>query len=153
MAQRPVLETERLNYDPVTAHELNEGLNYAATDRPEVFYKRGPKNGQVRQKAYVGQMLDRDMLEVFANTVLERRTPRSKLALLAATVVREKIKSTEQSSRDRIDAYKGAIMKMMSDRAVKKRYVDARKRIKRPPKPKASEHAEDPRRKGQLLLL
>lgn len=147
MAQRPILETERLHYRPVSEYELEKALAYAARDRSEILYTRGEKKGQIKSKAYAGEVLDYDMLEVFANTVLKRRTSRSKLAFLAATVVREKIKSTDQRNRDRVDAYKGAIMKIMSDRATRKRQVDSSSG------PKSDRHPLDPRRQGQYMLL
>jgi len=133
MAQRPVLETEELGYEPVSDFELRVGIAYA--------------------KERYGERLDRNMLEVFVNTVLERRSFKSKLPFLAAIVVRKVISVSNAKARARVNAYKGAIMKILSERSARKRQADARKRIERAPKPKPTEHPEDPKRKGQFVLL
>ncbi|MBI2610381.1 hypothetical protein HYW60_00380 [Candidatus Kaiserbacteria bacterium] len=136
MAQRPVLETEEVGFEPVSDYELDVGVAYA-------------------RKEYAKDV-DRDMLRVLVNTTLERRSPKTILPFLAATVVREAIPLKDKERAPKIEAYKGAVMKILSDRSVQKRGADARKRAagrEVPPKPKPTEHPEDPKHKGQFLLL
>lgn len=136
MAQRAVVSTQALAYVPVTDGELAIGIEYA--------------------KREYDKDLDRDMLKVLTDTVMRRREPRTILPFLTATVVREVIPLRNKEQAPKIDAYKGAIMKIMSGRSVKKRQADAKKRrrgIVVAPRPKPVEHPDDPKRKGQLLLL
>lgn len=136
MTQRAVVSTQALAYVPVTGGELAIGIEYA-------------------KKEY-GKDIDSDMLKVLTNTVMRRREPRTILPFLTATVVREVIPQHNKLQAPKIDAYKGAIMKIMSGRSAKKRQADAKKRaqgITVAPRPKPVVHPDDPKHIGQLLLL
>jgi len=136
MTQRAVISTKTLSYAPVTEAELAVGIEYA--------------------KAEHGKVLDHDMLKVLVNTVMRRRGPKTILPFLAATVVRETIPNSNKLEAPKIEAYKSGIMKIMSTRRVRQQKKDAAKRkagIPTPARPKAVDHPEGPKRKGQLLLL
>ena len=136
MTQRAVVSTQPLSYAPVTDVELAVGIEYA-------------------KKEHLKD-LDRDMLKVLVNTVMKRRNPKTILPFLAATVVRETIPNSNKLEAPKIEAYKSGIMKIMSTRRVRQQKKDAVKRkagIPTPARAKAVDHPEDPRRKGQLLLL
>jgi len=123
-------------FTPVSRLELDTGLAYA-------------------QGRY-DELLDIDLLGTIVDESLTSRTRRSKLPLLVATVVRRHIHARNSAAVARIDAYKGACMKILSDRSVRSRAAKQRLRdrgIPVPPAPEPVEHPEDPRRKGQLMLL
>ncbi len=125
---RPVVVQKSLGYQPVSEGELDIGVAYAKTE-----YEKD---------------LDRDLLRLVVNTTLERRNAQTKLAFLAATVVRENIRLSNKEQAPKIDAYKGAIMKVMSTRRVRQMQRDAEKRkqgLSIPMRPKQVEHPLDPR--------
>lgn len=163
MTSKPVLQDKEIEYQPVREFELDEALAYAAQDRSEVLYKRGPKKGQVKRKAYVGQVLDRDLLRILGNTALERRAekPTERLVQVAATVAREAIPSyrgTERETQLRYEAYKCAVMKIMSIRRVWQMAMDERRKaqgLSIPERIKQTEFPEDgrPKHKRQLRMF
>ena len=136
MANRPVLETGEIAYVPVQDYELEIGLAYAKREHE--------------------RELDRDMLKILVDTTLRRRTASSILPKLAATVIREAIPLKNKEEAPKIEAYKSAVMKILSTRSALKRKANARKRklgVLVPFKVKPTEHPEDPKNKGQYLLL
>lgn len=136
MTQRAVVSTQSLSYAPVTDIELTIGIEYA-------------------EKEY-GKKPDKDMLKVMVNTVMQRRDRKTILPFLAATVVREIVPQNNKEQAPKIEAYKGAIMKIMSTRRVRQQQKDAAKRAQGltvPSRPKAVEHPQDPKRPAQLMLL
>lgn len=136
MANRPVLEAGEIAYKPVTEEEIKIGIAYAKAE-----HKRD---------------LDEDMLKILVNTTLSRREPESILPKLAATVIREAIPLKNKDEAPKIEAYKSAVMKILSVRSTLKRQSNARKRkagLLVPFKANATKHPEDPKHKGQLLLL
>ena len=136
MSQRAVVSTQPLSYRPVTDEELVIGIAYA-----EKEHHKKP---------------DSDMLKVMVNTVMERREPGVILPFLAAMVVREIVPQHDKLQAPKIEAYKSAIMKIMSTRSARKRKADADKRkqgLTVAPRPKAVDHPMDPKRKDQFMLL
>lgn len=161
MAERLILKQGSVPYRPVSEAELDEAVAYATIGRPEHRATKGRRKGQVIRKAYIGQELDRDMLRVLGNTALSRREPKSRLALLAANVVREAVPSfsgTVAEVEKRYEGYKCAVMKMMSLRRVWQMQRDT-ERLEQglpiPERPEQVEYPEDERKKftGQLRLI
>ncbi len=141
--KKPTVTPTQAQYEPVSEYELDVGIAHA-------------------KKEY-RQDIDKDLLRLCVNTTLERRLKQSKrviLPFLAATVIREVVAARRPMHVEKIDACKGAVMKIMSARSATKRARDAQKRkqgIEVPPAPKPVEHPEDKIRevKGgvQLLLI
>jgi hypothetical protein len=140
MARKPVVVSTTVEHGAISDHEVDAAVAYA--------------------KQEYGRDVDHDMVKLMAETTLARREPKTKMPFLAATVVREIIRrqSTERQRElePKIDALKGAIMKLMSMRSAAKRASIARKRkagLDVPLVPKQTEHPEDPKREGQFLLF
>lgn len=124
-ALKAVVEGRVPHYGPVSDFELQVGIAYAKKE-----YERD---------------LDQHLLRVMVNTTFERRKPGMKLALLAATVVRELVPARDKAANHAVDGYKGAVMKIMSDRSHKAR--------RKKPKQKATKHPCDYRIPGQYRLI
>ena len=88
----------------ITDEELRVGVAYA-------------------QQEYGVVCLDQDLIRTFANAALaeHNRTPKIGLAFIAAKLVREKIRARTKAEDQRAQAYKGAVMKIFSDRSAWKR--------------------------------
>lgn len=145
MTDRPVIITEPLD-GPVSDWELGVALDYARRPKPEGKYERE---------------LDRDLLRLVVNTVIERREPGSILPFLTAEVARQVIPQREKKDALKYEAYKGAAMKVFSGRSARARAARAeeKKRIRpsaRPPpseKKKVFPEDQRPKHKGQLKML
>lgn len=140
--QKPVITPEAPSWGPVSDHELHLGREHA-------------------QREYARDV-DLDLLRLCADTTLKRwaQNRSVKLPFLCANVVRECVKPHMPDRVEKIEALKGAVMKIMSGRSAKKRSRDAHKRAQGqviPPAPKQVEHPDDELRKTkggvQLLLI
>lgn len=139
MTDRPVLRRQELVFGPVTDWELEIGLAYA----------RDPK-GKYRAE------LDCDLLRVLFNTATERREEEVILPLLVARVVQEGIPFKNKEEKPKYEAYKGAVMKIFSERSARSSSAQAKKRksaeeTRRTGKKRRRKHPQDT--KGQLILL
>ena len=140
-ADKMVVSHAELQGAPVSEQELDTALAYAHEEPPKGKY---------------GRDLDRDLLRIIINTVIERRDAGTKLPFLTAHVVREVLPLVEKNDTLKYEAYKGATMKVFSTRSAWKRRgaTRTRKAAARdstgPPKP-----LEDlrPKYKGQYKLF
>lgn len=78
------------------------------------------------KKEYGIECLDRDLLRNFANKALRQyhETPRAPFPFIAATVIRAKLRARTKAEDDKVQAFKGAVCKIGTDR---KHYKDMRK--------------------------
>jgi hypothetical protein len=143
MSDRPVLKREVLAFGPVTEWELDIALKYV----------RDPK-GKYKVE------LDRDLLRVLVNTANERRSKGVILPLLVARIVSEGIPFKNKAEKPKYESYKGAVMKVFSERSARSPAAQAKKvasaaRTRRTGQRKRGTHPEDARKKhkGQLILL
>lgn len=140
MTERAVVTVEEFD-GPVREEELDVALEYAANARGA--YKR---------------TLDRDLLRVLVNTVRQRRKKSDILPMVAAKVARELIPYNEKKDALKYEAYKGAAMKVFSERAAAKKRAIAIWKAQRDAEQGAQAQRtrpEDQRKKfaGQYLLL
>lgn len=91
-------------YKLVTDEEIRVGIKYA-------------------EKTYGIGCLEKDMVRDFANEAFAEyhRTPKVGLVFIVAKLIREKIRARTKDEDTRVQAYKGAIMKIFSDRSAWKR--------------------------------
>lgn len=141
--QKPTITTNELNGLPATESELDIGLVYAKD--PEGKY---------------GRDVDRDLLRLVVNTAIERRRTGTILPFLVAEIAREVIPLAEKKDALKYEAYKGAAMKIFSERSAWKSRTMTRKRKHaaeetRRSKDKSIKHPEDarPKHRGQYKLL
>lgn len=134
-----VITRESLSYKPATQWEMNSGAKYA-------------------RKKYK-QAIDPLMVGLFVDTTLQRRNDKERgkpLAWIAALVIRERVPPTDKRQEALYVALKGAVMKVMNFRSQAKKRRDKLRRESGLPVrsvPPERGHVEDPRRKGQLLLI
>ncbi len=144
VAEKPVVSEMRFDGGPVNEDELDKALEYA--QNPKGKYKKE---------------LDRDILRLVVNTVIGHREPGVILPFLTAEVVRKVVPYAQRKDALKYEAYKGAAMKVFSDRSAWKSKTVARKRAQarsQPPPGKAGSrkrYPEDtrPKHKGQLKML
>ena len=139
MSERPVLHRGELAFGPVTEWEIDMALAYA----------RDPKGKY-------GKELDPDLLRVLFNTATDRREQEVILPLLVARVVQEGIPFKDKEEKPKYEAYKGAVMKIFSERSARSSSAQAKKRksaeeTHRTGNKKKRKHPTDD--KGQLILL
>lgn len=141
--QKSTVSTNELDGLPATESELNIALVYAKD--PEGKYKRD---------------IDRDLLRLIVNTAIERRRPGVILPFLVAEIAREVIPLSEKKDALKYEAYKGAAMKIFSERSAWKSKGAAHKRRRateeaQRSKDRKTRHPEDarPKYKGQYKLL
>ena len=162
MADRPVINRKSIATGPVSNEELEAALVYAKKDRQA---RKRRKHDTKDPQRYVGRELDKNLLRILANTALQRwvnDTGRKViLPLLAANVVREAVPQFKGSLAE-IDqlyqAYKCAVMKIMSIRRVWQMKHDAEKRKRGeeiPERQKQTEHPQEtkPGQQKQLRLF
>ncbi len=139
MALQPVVTTTTVTHDSISDHELEVGVAYA--------------------KREYGRDIDHDLLKLMAETTLARRKPKIIMPFLAATVIREIIrrqnKDRQRSLEPKIDAFKGAVMKIMNGRSQVRRRKNDQKRKQGIDIPviKQTEHPQDPKNVAQYLLF
>lgn len=158
MAERLVTTRTTLGYKPAMRAEIDLAVEYAKLDRPAPKVRKGAR----QKSAYVGQMLDRNLLRILVDTTLVRRKSGTILPLLVGNVVREAIPQfkvpDEAETNARYEAYKCAVMKIFSMRRVEQIARDKEKRERGqeiPARAKQTEHPKDTRSKheGQLRLF
>ena len=141
--QKPTVSTRDLDGLPVSEDELDAALAYARKPKPEGKYERE---------------LDRDLLRLVVNTAIERRGPGEILPRLVAEIAREVLPYGQKKDALKYEAYKGAAMKVFSDRSAwKRKGVARKKRLKREAQapPEKGKPLEDkrPKYRGQLKLF
>ena len=141
MLYQPVVAPAKPAYETVSDAELRLGRDHAQRE-----YSIDP---------------DPDLLRLCANTTLERWRQSRKVILpfLAATVVRETVPPKTPNRLEKIEALKGAVMKIMSARGHFKKARNAAKRergVDVPATPRQTEHPDDmlrPVKGGTQLIL
>ncbi len=159
MADRPVINRKSIATGPVSNEEIEAALAYARQDRQA---RKRRKHDTKDPQRYVGRELDKNLLRILANSALQRwvnETGRKViLPLLAANVVREVIPQFQGSIAE-VDqlyqAYKCAVMKIMSIRRVWQMKRDAEKRKRGQEIPERTKQTEHPAetKPGQQLQL
>lgn len=141
MNTRPVLEPKKLKYLPVTEYELDRGIEWAKTQ-----YEKD---------------VARSTLRIIFNTAEERRVSRPGQALpdQVEEIVRECVPFSDKLEVHKRPAYKGAAMKIFSERSARRSKRRARLRrasgAPAPPRKKDRSFTEDPRPKykGQFVMF
>jgi len=148
VVNRPVISRKSIATGPVSNEELTVALEYAKQDRQARKRRRHDTKDPQR---YVGRELDKNLLRILANTALQRwinETGRKViLPLIAANVVREAVPQFPGSlvEVDQLyQAYKCAVMKIMSIRRVWQMKRDAEKHKRGEPVPERIKQTEHP---------
>jgi len=136
--EKPAVAEKVLDGAPVSEQELDTGIAYA-------------------RKKY-GREVNRDLLRLAGNTALANRKPGSILPALVSDAVRKVVPYAQWKDAKSYEAYKGAAMKIFSERSARKRQsVASRHRLIREAQapPKKGQPFEDtrPKHKGQFKLL
>jgi hypothetical protein len=125
---------QKVSYPLVTEDELDQALAYVR-----------------EHKEYKAVTLDRNMLRTLFNKMTKQRKRGSKLALLAATVVRDHIPPRFKGAVRVIEAYTGAIMKIMSIRRVHQ--LQRAQTVETKPAPTPQDETYPMREDGQYVML
>ena len=118
-------------------HEVENGWNYAKTDRPAANF--------------VGVVTDRNLLRAIANDARSRWNRGDALAPLVGVVCREYLRQRDITEEQTYEAYLCGTMKMFSDRRARSNKAQTKKRkVSTPVRRQKETFAELPN--GQFLL-